>query len=132
MNTEELLESNRKIRVAETPPTHCASCFGQHPDRRHVDFGAYWDGPTFPDGEVAGGGTVAIDDLVICEECLRAAATELELTDADTRRHVLQIEGQVEDLRERLLGATDYIAKLEDAQEARGKLEDKLLAGQGS
>jgi hypothetical protein len=65
-----------KIRLAETPPTHCASCFGQYPDRRHIDFGAYWDGPVFArdEGDVAGGAPIAVDDLVICEECLRAAA----------------------------------------------------------
>jgi hypothetical protein len=34
-------------------------------------------------------------------------------------------------VRERLLGATDYVRKLEDAAEARGKLEDKLLAPEG-
>jgi hypothetical protein len=118
-----------KIKLADTPPTHCASCFGQHPQRRHIDFGAYWDGPTFEDSEVAGGKVTAIDDLVICEECLRAAATELELTDDDTRRHVLEMEGQVEELRERLLGATDYIAKLEDAAEARGKLDELFVPG---
>jgi hypothetical protein len=55
----------------------------------------------------------------------------LELTDDDTRRHVLQMEREVEELRERLLGATTYIAKLEDASVARGKLEDKLLVPGG-
>jgi hypothetical protein len=133
VDTEQLLESNTKIKPAATPPTHCASCFGQYPDRRHVDFNAYWDGPVFArdDGDVAGGAPISVDDLVICEECVAAAATVLELTDDDTRRHVLQMEREVEELRERLLGATTYIAKLEDASVARGKLEDKLLVPGG-
>jgi hypothetical protein len=50
------VESIGKIRLAETPPVRCSSCYGQYPTAVHVDFGAAWDGPTFPaDEEVAGG-----------------------------------------------------------------------------
>jgi hypothetical protein len=120
-----------RIKLAETPPTHCASCFGQYPERRHVDFGAAWEGPAFApdDSEVVGGKAVTIDELVVCEECLRAAATTLALTDEDTRRHVLELEAAAEELRERLFGATDYIAKLEAAAAARGTLEQRLTSG---
>jgi hypothetical protein len=119
-------------------------CFGQYPDRRHVDFNAYWDGPVFArdDGDVAGGAPISVDDLVICEECVRAAATVLELTDEDTRRHVLQMEREVEELRERLARRDDYIAKLEDAPRraassrtncsCRGAVPDGAPGGRGA
>lgn len=121
-----------KIRLAEVPPTHCSSCFGQYPDREHVDFGAAWDGPTFPPDheQVAGGKSVVIDDLVVCDECLRHAAGLVGMVDPDdTARHIAQLELQAEELRERLHGATDYIGKLEAASEARGTLEARLTGG---
>lgn len=127
-------DTGARIRVADTPPTHCSSCFGQYPNLRHVDMGAAWDGPAFsPDGaEVAGGTPVTIDELVLCENCVKDAAVQLELTDEDTRRHVQEVEASNEELRERLLGATGYIRKLEDAVEARGKLDELLTKGAGS
>lgn len=125
------VESIGKIRLAETPPVRCSSCYGQYPERRHVDFGAAYDGPTFPAGdEVAGGKVQTIDDLVICDECLTAAATLLGLEDpGDTRAHVAEVEGQAEELRERLHGALAYIERLEQAAEARGTLERRLTGG---
>jgi hypothetical protein len=32
-----------QIRLC-SPPAACSSCYGQYPQRRHVDFGASWDG----------------------------------------------------------------------------------------
>jgi hypothetical protein len=33
------------MRPPYFPPTMCSACFGQYPDRNHVDFEAAWDGP---------------------------------------------------------------------------------------
>jgi hypothetical protein len=124
------VESIGKIRLTETPPVRCSSCYGQYPDRTHVDFGAAWDGPTFPDDEVAGGVIVTVDDLIICEDCLRDAGRLLGLEDpGDAARHLAELEGQAEELRERLLGAMDYIAALEGAAARRGLLEEQLTRG---
>jgi hypothetical protein len=121
-----------KIRLAGTPPTRCSACFCQVPDRQHVDFGAAWDGPTFPGGdEVVGQVVTAIDDLIICEECLRAGAELLGLEDpGDVARHARGTEQENEELREKLGGAMAYIAQLEAAAAARGILEDRLAGGE--
>lgn len=106
-----------KIRVADVAPSHCASCFSQKPEAMHVDFNAAWDGPTFR-GEVAGAPiVVTVDDLVICEECLTAAAKLLP--DNLYAAELEQLEEENVGLRERLTGALQYIAKLEEAQEAK-------------
>lgn len=105
-----------KIRLAETPPTHCASCYAQDVEIAHVDFGAAYDGPTFHQ-EVAGGiQAVPVDDLVICERCLRDAVACLPRAD-DELLHGLEEENI--GLRERLQAALRYIAKLEEASEAK-------------
>lgn len=57
------------MRLTDTP-AYCASCFGQYPERRHVDMEAYFDGPVLD----ASGTKQAIDDLVLCEDCVREAA----------------------------------------------------------
>ena len=66
-------------RLAGVAPVHCSSCFQQDPSRRHVDFEASYDGPVFAEGAAK----VAIDDLIICEECLRNGARLLGLVDPD-------------------------------------------------
>jgi hypothetical protein len=71
-----------QIRLAQPAPPHCSACFGAKPNMRHVDFGAAWDGPMLPALEGAIGVVAhSIDDLVICEECLRTGGKIVGLTD---------------------------------------------------
>jgi hypothetical protein len=79
------MTDNQKIHLAEIPPTHCTSCFAQVPLKRHVDFSAYYDGPVFGDIEIVGGGKVVIDDLILCEDCVKAAAQLIGLDDVEPR-----------------------------------------------
>jgi hypothetical protein len=60
------------MRIAHTPPVACASCFAQYPDKVHVDFESTWDGPVINND----GTNYSVDDLVICEDCMRAAYGE--------------------------------------------------------
>jgi hypothetical protein len=116
----DLLAPAAKIHLAETPPVVCSSCFGQYTGRRHVDFGAAWDGPMVPpDQSVAGGTMVSVDDLVICEECLRFAATLIGLGDVGER------DERIERLNERL---TDTGQRLGKALEANEKLQAAFTA----
>lgn len=58
------------MRVVDTA-TYCSSCHCQDTKAKYVDFDAYWDGPTLDtEGQIK----VPIDDLVLCETCLSAAA----------------------------------------------------------
>jgi hypothetical protein len=115
-----------KIRLADTPPAACSSCFGQYPDRRHVDFGASWDGP-FLTGQVTGATTVSIDDLVICDGCLTIAARELGLVEpGEMKQALMDAAAAQETLAERLYGALRYIQTLEQTVNARDDLEEKL------
>jgi hypothetical protein len=117
-----------KIRLSEVAPVACASCSGQYPDRRHVDFGSAFEGPMMPAStEVAGGKPVSVDDVVICDECLGFAAGLLGLVDPEEVRSANEkLVASNEELTERLAGALAYINKLETSQEARRTLEETL------
>jgi hypothetical protein len=116
----DLLAPADKIHLAETPPVVCSSCFGQYTGRRHVDFGAAWDGPMVPpDQTVAGGKMVSVDDLVVCEDCLRFAAQLIGLGDVGER------DERIERLNERL---TDTGQRLGKALEANEKLREAISA----
>lgn len=69
------LESSLKIRVAPQiaghVPPFCSSCFQQQFDKKHVDYSVAWDGGTLRD---AGGTLITIDDLILCEDCVRIGA----------------------------------------------------------
>jgi hypothetical protein len=62
------------MKIAESPPAYCSACHGQYPERQHVDFEAYWDGPVFETGPEDNTIKVAIDDLILCENCMDTAA----------------------------------------------------------
>jgi hypothetical protein len=118
MNTSD--GTSHKIRLAEVAPPACASCSGQYVERRHVDFGAAFDGPTFPAPEsIAGGKVMTVDDLVVCEECIKAAARLLESAISDLN----EINGE---LSEKLAGAMAYVQQLEAEREGRQRLVDVL------
>jgi hypothetical protein len=62
-------------KLYEDSSRFCSNCFQQIPGTRMVEFEAAWDGPvTTPRDTIHGVEQVQIDDLVICEVCLTAAA----------------------------------------------------------
>lgn len=65
------------MKLASPTPPYCSSCFGAKPAKAHIDFEAYWDGPII-DGA---GFKQPIDDLIICEDCLKAAGEVIGLAD---------------------------------------------------
>lgn len=95
-------------------PVACAGCGGQYVDRRHVDFEAAWDGPVLNALEVVTEGiTVSqVDDLVVCETCLRDAFRLLEFNAlSDDERMDLTVENAR--LRAQNAGQARYIEQLE-------------------
>lgn len=117
-----------KIHLAETPPLACSSCGTHTPDRRFVDFGAAWDGPMVPaPGDIAGAKLASIDDLVVCEECLTAAAGVLGLEDVATLEdEALRLERECVDAEERLAAVTAHVDQLTAARTAGEDLERLL------
>lgn len=114
------------MRVAQVAPAACSGCFLAKPELVHVDFEVAWDGPTFPDGVMTGDGVIVnvvaaqIDDLVLCEECLRAAAAHVGLSDPDEAKADLeQIRTVNQTLAEKNLGLAEYVKRLEQALAVR-------------
>lgn len=114
------------MKVAETPPAACSCCFQAKPQMTHVDFEVAWDGPTVTDGILDEDGqvvhtlTTAIDDMVVCEECLCAAAALVGMVNPTVQAEELeQLRQANQTLVERLRGLEDYNAKLGAAVAAR-------------
>jgi hypothetical protein len=55
---------------------YCSSCFASKPQMRHVDLEAYYDGPAI---KQENGDYVGVDDLIICEDCLKSAGLVVDL-----------------------------------------------------
>jgi hypothetical protein len=121
MNTTD--GTSQKIRLTGTPVA-CASCYGQYTDRRHVDFGSSTDGAVLAGpSNIAGGKGQSIDEVIICDECLTAAAALIGLEDsAPLHAEVDELQKTVDDLAERLARTTAYVETLEQAAQTRERL----------
>jgi len=73
----------------------------------HVDFQAYWDGPIIDGKDFK----QPIDDLIICEDCLKVAGEVVGLTEhKKILQERLELRNEVEELRKYRIDAE---AKLE-------------------
>lgn len=102
------------MKITDTP-AYCASCYAQKPDQRHVDLDAAYDGPVL-EGSVR----VAIDDLILCEECLTQAGRLIGLVDSsDQAAELERLRDQVAEQDDRLLRQKTYVDRLEAAVAAK-------------
>lgn len=100
------------MKPASFPPAYCAGCYQQKPEKRHIDFDAAFDGPSFEVPEVGPGIRMQIDDLVLCEDCVTNAGKLLGLVNADDLKEENQELGEalehandtIEEMRETILG----------------------------
>jgi hypothetical protein len=76
-----------EIRAAATMPAYCSACFNQDSRKVHVDFDAACD-RGFGDDI-----TVNMDDLVLCEDCVRQGALLVGMRD------VAEVAQELETLR---------------------------------
>jgi hypothetical protein len=66
-----------------------------HPRPRYVDFDAAYDGPVL-EHMIDGAPRISVDDLVICEKCLGAAARLLGFEPAEeTREEITEVQAQM-------------------------------------
>lgn len=113
------------MRTAEPAPAFCSGCFQARPDMLHVDFEVAWDGPVIQDGVATGDGatqtvSTSIDDLMLCEKCVRAAAAHVGMVDPGVQAAELE---QLREINERLVeknrGLEDYASRMEAAVAAK-------------
>ena len=110
------------MKLAAISPSRCSSCHGQYPERQHVDFDAYWDGPVIDENN---GMKQAIDDLIICEDCLKAAATLIGMVeDKQMVKENYELGKAVEKKQETIDQQNIMIANLEHTLEKAMKNED--------
>lgn len=114
------------MRIAETPPAYCSGCFQSKPDLSHVDFDVAWDGPTVvegitnSDGELSNRIAVTIDDLILCVDCVCAAAAHAGMVDPDVQTAELeQLRAANQTLVEKLRGLEEYANRMEAAVAAK-------------
>lgn len=100
------------MRLTETPPVQCSVCFQQNPQMLHVDMDAAYDGPLLD----ISGARHSADDIIICEDCLRAATGLLP--------EATELRDAYEELYERYRQAVDYAAKV---QAGIGNFEEALM-----
>src|SRR3954462_2206167 len=92
------------MRIAYPPPAMCSACFGQYTDLIHVDFEAAWDGPVVNND----GSPYSVDELVICERCMRAGYSLLP-----DPEEVETLHGQLAELRVQNAQLVAYAQALE-------------------
>jgi hypothetical protein len=116
-----------QMKIASPNPPHCASCYQAKSPERHVDFGAAYDGPVMAgDPDVEGQVTVAIDDLIVCETCLKEAAELVGLGDVEELK--AQIDNMVEQgiaSADRIVQLEEYVERLEGTLSSREKAQPK-------
>lgn len=95
-------------RLASRLPRACAGCYGQHPDRVHVDFATPIDGPVI---NVADPRVGRVDWVVLCEKCVRLAFELLpeQANERDTLRRERDLAVERRDKAE------NYASTLEDS-----------------
>lgn len=117
MSDVAVAELATRIRLSDPKPSHCAGCWcGSGPDVRFVDFdGVQLNRGAFVDADGAHGVLDSIDELHLCESCVRQAAEILDVRPGLHRRQINEIR--------RLLAeaaAKDaYIESLEQALNAK-------------
>jgi hypothetical protein len=114
------------MKLADTPPTYCSACHCQASEKKHVDFEAYYDGPVM-DGLTH---KQPIDDLVLCEDCLGAAALLIGwINNKEMRRENYELGKAVDEKNIQLEIYRKAIADLENTLGL--SLAGKLRRGQG-
>lgn len=110
------------MREALQNPAFCSSCFQAKPNTLHIDFEVAYDGPVINDED---GIKVAIDDLIICADCLTAAGKFVGMVAGDElKAENVELGSALEDATQRLEKQEEII---HDLKAANGKLIDAKI-----
>lgn len=115
------------MRVADRRPPYCAGCF-QAKQCGFVDFDAAYDGPVIPGTPTP----VPIDDLILCEDCVRRAAELLDLhgeekTIRELEQIVLDQQAEIAAKDKIIVGAKATIEELVDHPVAKAPGKPALV-----
>jgi hypothetical protein len=101
-----------EVSLGATPP-YCSACFGFDGDTRHVDFDAASDRGYGENG-------VSMDNLILCETCLRSGAGLVGMVDATQQAdRIATLEKRLADEQKRADQAVAYANRMEQAIAAR-------------
>jgi hypothetical protein len=104
-----------EIRETNTP-THCSGCFQQDSKLRYVDFDAACD-RGYGD---AHGVQIAMEDLILCENCLRDGAKLVGMEDARVLgERLASVAARLDEETARCEQAANYANRMEEALAAR-------------
>jgi hypothetical protein len=93
-------------------PQRCSACFNQQPALRHVDFDAACDRGYGQEEAVK----VVMDDLILCESCVKEGARLIGMTDShELHTRLDALEHQVDVERKLRRQAQNYADTMEDA-----------------
>jgi hypothetical protein len=99
------------IRPAELP-MYCSACGCQDQQKRHVDFDAACDRGYGADEAVS----VSMDDLILCETCLRSGAELVGMIDdSEPLERIAALERRLKDEQARANKAAAYAERMEAA-----------------
>jgi hypothetical protein len=101
-----------EVRAANMP-IYCSACFGQNSDARHIDFDAACDRGY---GDRDDGLKVSMDDLILCEDCVKSGAVLLGMMDTEAfQARLASLEHRLEEEKRRADKATEYADRMEQA-----------------
>jgi hypothetical protein len=101
------------MKIANPTPAYCACCFTQKIGTRHIDFEAYFDGPVIDPGN---GMKQTIDDLILCEDCVRTAAKFIGMVDnEEANEELAKLRAEVNQLRALRARNAQKLSRIEKA-----------------
>lgn len=100
-------------------PMFCSACHNQDNSKQHVDFDAACD-RGYGESEDNPGIRISMDDLVLCETCLRDGASRIGMVDSEQHAaKVASLEGRLAEETRRCEQAVNYANRMEEALAAR-------------
>jgi hypothetical protein len=110
--------NTNEIRPTSLPP-YCSACFDQKPQKQYIDFDAAADRGWAPDGQ-------SMDDLILCEDCIKSAAVLLGMRDTkEVATELRRLANENARMRRERDRSVEYARKLEDALKERPELVAK-------
>lgn len=99
----------------------CSSCFTVQSQLQYIDFEALWEGPLVAQQTVEGVAIepLNIDDLILCEDCLRSAARLIGMSDSEDASVRADLEAEVTELRLARVESERRLTAIQKALEGR-------------